>query len=261
MDTETPSFAPVPEGAQPGETEPRRWWGRHVRELRWQAELARLLADPVFRGVGVAQGDGGPVLLIPGFLAADNSLSVLAGWLTRIGYVPHRSGIRTANVDCSDRLLDRIEARVEGVVASSDRKVAVVGHSRGGHFAKALATRRPDLVDRVVVMGSALDVPFDVSIPTRAVVSLVRRALVVRDPLARENGCLTATCRCPFTVDFSAPFPAAVPLTSIYSRGDGVVWWEACRLPYARNVEVPGSHVGLPYNRHAYRRIAEALAG
>jgi hypothetical protein len=24
----------------------RRWWGRHVHELRWQAELVRLLVDP-----------------------------------------------------------------------------------------------------------------------------------------------------------------------------------------------------------------------
>ena len=47
---------------------------------------------------------------------------------------------------------------------------------------------------------------------------------------------------------------------SIYSRGDGVVWWEACVVPYARNVEVTGSHVGLAFNRKAYRAVAEALA-
>ena len=51
-----------------------------------------------------------------------------------------------------------------------------------------------------------------------------------------------------------------MPLTSIYSREDGVVWWEACVVPYARNVEVTGSHVGLAFNRTAYRVIAEALA-
>jgi hypothetical protein len=51
-----------------------------------------------------------------------------------------------------------------------------------------------------------------------------------------------------------------VPLTSIYSREDGVVWWEACVVPYARNVEVTGSHVGLAFNRKVYRAIAEALA-
>jgi hypothetical protein len=38
------------------------------------------------------------------------------------------------------------------------------------------------------------------------------------------------------------------------------VWWEACVVPYARNVEVTGSHVGLAFNRKAYREVAEALA-
>lgn len=39
-----------------------------------------------------------------------------------------------------------------------------------------------------------------------------------------------------------------------------MVWWEACVVPYARCVEVTGSHVGLALNRKAYREIAAALA-
>ena len=36
---------------------------------------------------------------------------------------------------------------------------------------------------------------------------------------------------------------------------------EVCyRDAYARSVEVRGSHVGLAFNRHAYRAVAEALA-
>jgi len=58
----------------------------------------------------------------------------------------------------------------------------------------------------------------------------------------------------------TTPFPDSVPLTSIDSRGDGVVWWEACKVDYARCVEVTGSLVGLACNRHAYRAIADALA-
>jgi hypothetical protein len=46
----------------------------------------------------------------------------------------------------------------------------------------------------------------------------------------------------------------------VYSREDGVVWWEACTVPYARNVEVTGSHVGLAFNRKVYSVLAEALA-
>lgn len=80
------------------------------------------------------------------------------------------------------------------------------------------------------------------------------------DRVAR-NGCLTDTCGCRFARDYAAAFSPSVPLTSIYSRGDGVVWWEACLVPYARCVEVEGSHVGLAFNRKAYRAIAHALAG
>jgi pimeloyl-ACP methyl ester carboxylesterase len=252
------SFTPTPPGA---EVPQRRWWGRHVSEFRWTAELAVLTLDPVFYGMGVPHGNGKPVLLIPGFLAADASLSVMGGWLFRLGYKPRFSGITLANVDCSDRAVDRLEKRLENVVRTTGRKAAIVGHSRGGHFAKALASRRPDLVDTVVSMGAGLDTPFDISVPTKAMVSGVRAVLHRASEKAREKGCLTDTCDCPFTRDYSARFPTdKVAITSIYSWGDGVVWPPACIVDYAKNVRVPGSHVGLAFNRHAYRVIARTLA-
>ena len=51
-----------------------------------------------------------------------------------------------------------------------------------------------------------------------------------------------------------------VRLTSIYSKEDGVVRWENSMVPEADCVEVQGSHVGLVFNRKAYRAIADALA-
>jgi triacylglycerol lipase len=255
---DTSSFTPTPPGAQEPQ---RRWWGRHISEFRWTAELATLTLDPAFYGLGVPHGNGQPVLLIPGFLAADASLSVMGGWLFRLGYKPRRSGITLANVDCSDRAVDRLEKRLENIVHANGRRAAIIGHSRGGHFAKALASRRPDLVSTVVSMGSGLDTPFDISVPTKAMVSGVRAVLHRASEKAREKGCLTSTCDCPFTRDYSAPFPTGqVALTSIYSWGDGVVWPPACIVDYATNVRVPGSHVGLAFNRHAYRVIARTLA-
>src|SRR3954463_8365068 len=235
------------------------WWGRHVHELRWQAELARLTVDPVFHGLGVPRGDGRPVLLIPGFLAGDSSLSVMASWLDRIGYRAHSSGI-VLNVDCSDRALKRLEARVERYAERADAKVALIGHSRGGHFAKALAHRRPDLVCAVVSMGAGLDDPFDISRPTHGALALVRAVHARTTDRRARHGCLTAACGCDFRTHFAAPFPEEIPLPSIYSRGDGVGRWRACTVPYAHNVEVTGSHIGLAFNRKAYRAVAEALA-
>lgn len=257
------SFDPTPPGHSGGqsaeEAARRRWWGNHLGELRWQAEAARLLVDPVYRGAGVPRGDGAPVVAIPGFLAGDSSLAVMRDWLRRLGWDPRPSGI-LANVDCSDRALDRLERRVARIHVETGRQVALIGHSRGGHFAKALAHRRPEWVSSVISMGAGLDTPFDISIPLQGTVALFRGAFARTSDRIEQRGCFTDTCSCRFGRDYSSEFPADVPLTSIYSRGDGVVWWEACVVPYARNVEVTGSHVGLAFNRKAYRVVAETLA-
>ena len=245
-------------GAVSAVLEPR-WWGTHLREMRWQAELARLLADPVWRGTGLPRGDGTPVLLIPGFLAGDQSLAVMATWLLRLGNAPRRAGMN-ANVRCSDTAMDRLERVLHHAHLGTGRKVAIIGHSRGGHFAKALASRHPDQVAQVISMGAGLDDPFDISEPTRLAVEGVRRVVHRTDPAKAAIGCFTEACLCRYSRDFRAPFPASVPLTSLYSKGDGVVRWRACVVPYARCVEVPGSHVGLAFNRHVYREIAGTLS-
>lgn len=235
------------------------WWGTHLREIRWQAELARLLVDPVWRGVDLPRGDGEPVLLVPGFLAGDQSLSVMASWLRKLGYRPRRAGM-SFNVACADIAVDRLEKVLAHAHLRSGRKVAIVGHSRGGHFARALAVRHPEQVSQVITMGSGLDVPFDISEPTRFAVEGARRMVARRDPERAALGCFTDACLCRYAHDYRSPFPEAVPLTSIYSKGDGVVRWRACVVPYARNVEVTGSHIGLAFNRHSYREIARTLA-
>jgi pimeloyl-ACP methyl ester carboxylesterase len=135
-----------------------------------------------------------------------------------------------------------------------------VGHSRGGHFAKALARRRPDAVSCVVSLGAGLDTPFDISVPTKAAVAAFRTLYARTSDRVARNGCFTDCCRCRFGADYGAEFPAGVPLTSIYSRGDGVVRWESCVVPYARCVEVSGSHVGLAFNRRVYAEVARTLA-
>jgi triacylglycerol lipase len=252
------AFDPVAPPAGPAPP-PERWWGDHVGELRWQLELARLLVDPVYRGDGIPHGDGAPVLLIPGFLAGDGSLRVMRGWLRRVGYRAYASGI-LMNVDCSDRAVDALERRLERITAATGRRAAVLGHSRGGHFAKALGYRRPDLVASVISMGAGLDTPFDISIPTQTAVAAVRGVHARTSDRIARNGCFTATCACRFSRDYAADFPRDVPLTSIYSEGDGVVRWRACVVPYARCVEVSGSHVGLAFNRKAYREVARTLA-
>jgi hypothetical protein len=99
-----------------------------------------------------------------------------------------------------------------------------------------------------------------ISHPTRLAAAGVRRVLL-RTGRARSEHCLTGACDCSFGRDFEGEFPAdRVRLTSIYSKGDGVVQWRASLVPYGDCVEVTGSHVGLVFNRKTYRAIATALA-
>src|SRR6201999_3824872 len=62
-------------------------------------EAAALRRSTVWRGGGVAYGEDRPVLLIPGFMAGDGSLSTMTQWLRVNGYRTHRAGIRV-NTGC-----------------------------------------------------------------------------------------------------------------------------------------------------------------
>jgi triacylglycerol lipase len=222
-------------------------------------EASRLLVDPVFAGRDIPAGDGRPIILMPGFGAGDQTLLVLALWLRRIGYSPHLCRF-IVNTDCGDRAVERVGRKLESVHSQYGRRVALIGHSRGGHYARALAARRPDLVSHAISLGADLSGMLDCSLPTIVAVACFRRALAGLGR-ARSIDCLSEDCSCQFVNDFKRPFPAQqVHLTSIYSKGDGVVRWRSQLVPYADCVEVTGSHVGLVFNRKSYHAIANALA-
>jgi triacylglycerol lipase len=235
-----------------------RWWGHPLHEVRWSLEAARLLADPVFYGRGVPRGDGRPVLLLPGFLAGDYTLLPLASWLRRIGYRPSVAGF-VANIGCSEEALQRVAERAAALHRRHGRRMAVVGHSRGGHFARALAVRHPELVAHAISLGGGLTDQMDISAPTQAAVAAVRAVHRHTTDRRARHGCLSMDCACAFGADYRAPMPDGVRLTSIYSREDGVVRWRSCAAPDATCVEVTGSHVGLVFNRKVYRALADAL--
>ena len=135
-----------------------------------------------------------------------------------------------------------------------------IGHSRGGHFARALAARRPDRVSHAISIGADLQRMFGASTPTLVAVAAVRR-LAHAARRTRTATCFADGCACPFSRDYLRPFPfEQMRLTSIYSKGDGVVHWQRQVIPSADCVEVTGSHVGLIFHRTVYRAIARTLA-
>jgi triacylglycerol lipase len=229
------------------------------RETRIGLEVASLLRDPVYRGAGVADGRRQPVLLIPGFLAGDDSLRLMTGWLRRTGHRPHRAGIRL-NADCAAAGLDRLILRLEQVAAAESGRVAIIGQSRGGLYARVLAVRRPELVSGIVTLGSAHVEPLAV----HPLVNLQIQALARVGSLGAQGlfttSCLRGECCGPVSESLSGPFPEEVGFVSLYSRGDGIVDWRACLDPCAECVEIDSSHCGMGAHPQAYRLIARALS-
>src|SRR5437879_10457730 len=126
-------------------------------ELRFGLELARLTADREFLRPKRRAGSP-PVLLVPGFMAGDRSLAALRGWLRRRGSRTAATGMRL-NVDCAERAVAGIEARLERLAGQTDRPVVLIGQSRGGELGRVVAARHPDLVGTLVMLGSPVLAP------------------------------------------------------------------------------------------------------
>ncbi len=226
------------------------------RESRFGLELAGLRRSPVYRGSGVPSGEGRPVMLIPGFLAGDGSLGTMTHWLRQNGYHTRRAGIRS-NVNCSEQACSRLEARLEGFAEHTGQKVTIVGQSRGGVFARALAVKRPDLVAGIVTLGSPTVSQLKVHPLVLAHVGLVSALGSARVPGLFSWRCLMGDCCSSFREAITGTFPGEVPYVAMYSRSDGIVDWRACLDPAAdEQVEIGADAPDFPTALRAALRQA-----
>jgi pimeloyl-ACP methyl ester carboxylesterase len=230
------------------------------RESRIGFELAGLMRSDIWRGHGVSDGRGQPVMLVSGLLAGDQSLNFMARWLKNTGHRPCRAGI-AVNVDCSQRAAEKLERRLECLAEDSGQKVAIVGQSRGGSFARVLAVRRPDLVSGIITLGSPLKHQLAVHPLVRAgILGIGVLGTAGLDGLMRHS-CLWGDCCTQYWEDFGTGFPSGVGFVSLYSRTDGIVKWRACLDPAAEEVEVHASHIGMAVNAEVYGAVAASLEG
>jgi triacylglycerol lipase len=223
-------------------------------ELRYWPELAALLADGRFRAPARAP-ERPPVLLIPGFMAGDASLMLLASWLRRRGHSVRLSGIRI-NAGCAGRDL----ARLEQVLAGFGEPAIVIGQSRGGTIARALAARHPDAVAAVVMLGSPVLDPLAVSPGVMRTVRSVARLGDLGLPGVFSSQCRSGDCCSDYYALLRAPLTEGMVAVMIYSRSDAVVDWRACLDPSATCVEVEGSHCGMAVNARVYEELERVLA-
>ncbi|MEA2467505.1 MAG: triacylglycerol lipase [Thermoleophilaceae bacterium] len=229
------------------------------RESRIGFEAAALLRSRVFKGEGVEDAGGQPVMLIPGFLAGDDSLGLMTQWLRRTGHRTKSAGIRS-NIDCGSASVERLAERLECLAESTGQKVAIIGQSRGGNLAKVLAVRHPELVSGIVTLGSPQLDPFDVHPLVRAQVYAVGTLGTLGVRGLFKHGCRHGACCERFWEDLAGPMPKGVGYLSVYSKTDGIVRWRACLDPEAEHLEIKASHVGMAVHPRGYRAIAAALA-
>jgi pimeloyl-ACP methyl ester carboxylesterase len=219
--------------------------------LLWQLLEGRALLElgamawlyPVLRQA--PEGDGHPVLVLPGFLASGSSTLPLRRYLGSLGYAAHRWKLGR-NLGRVGEMEERLLARLRELRKRYGRRVSLIGWSLGGMYARELAWLAPDDVRLVITLGT----PFRHHAGTS--VTLLYEDVSGQREAQMDPELLLRLAR-----------PPPVPATSIYTRTDGVVHWR-CSLEYpgptTENIRVHGSHCGLGHNPLALWAIADRLA-
>ena len=194
-------------------------------------------------------GDGHPVVVFPGLAADRHSIAPLVNFCERLGYTTYDWG-RGLNAGPQGDLhawIDDLARHVGQLVSAHRERLSLVGWSLGGIYAREVAKILGRRVRQVVTIGT----PFTGTIEQNNASWLYRlvngRAPLLDDELMTRLG--------------TAP---DVPTTSIYSRSDGVVAWQACiqhgTCEQIENIEVDGSHLGLGWNPQVLTVLADRLS-
>jgi pimeloyl-ACP methyl ester carboxylesterase len=195
------------------------------------------------------KGDSHPVIIIPGLGTSDGSTHFIRNFLTNLGYDTHSWGLgrNLGPQHGMDELLDKLVRRTNEVSEMSDgQEVSIIGWSLGGIYAREIAKEIPDVVRQVITLGT----PFKGADQTNAALLY---ELLSKDTSHKDPNILKRIAE-----------PPPVPFTSIFSKTDGVVYWESSIEKAGKqieNIEVPGAcHLGLGHNPISMFIIANRLA-
>lgn len=236
MKTTTASFEPIP-GPPPRSGLVRESLGL-LEPLRLALRLPGLAARRV--------DTGRLVMVLPGFGMTDRSTWALRRYLNALGHHVQGWDLGRNHGRVPD-LLPRIVERLERLAGQQRTRVALVGWSLGGYLAREAARERPDLVSRVITLGSPV-----VGGPKYT----VTHAYYVRNGYDLDE--------IETRVAERDRVPLRVPVTAIYSKRDAVVAWQACldRInATTEHVEVNTTHLGLGLSPDVYAIIADRLDG
>jgi pimeloyl-ACP methyl ester carboxylesterase len=196
-----------------------------------------------------------PIIVVPGFLSSDDSTFILRSVLEHLGANVQGWDLET-NFGVRLSLIDGLAKLIVKVSHETTQKVILVGHSLGGVYAKELAKMFPALVEHVISLGSPL---FDIEGDSSSISEIYK----IFNPLKASGDMLPIERT--FKDNFDQLPPC--PVTSIYSKADGIVQWQASLLPEGKltqNIEVDCSHCGMaisPAVIHLLTRLVEQPAG
>jgi pimeloyl-ACP methyl ester carboxylesterase len=213
----------------------RPGWSKLLAEIPAMARLvAAQFSAPRARS---EQGQGSPVLVIPGFMGSDIATGLLRRSLKACGFAPYRWTLGF-NLGARRKPFDRLLERIDRVYDKHRRPLALVGWSLGGLYARELAKRRPDKVSLVITLGT----PFSRSLRltnARKLYDAINDHRVEHPPFAPDPGAK----------------PAARTI-AMWSRRDGLVAPASAR---GLRHEVDQS-VELHCRHHEYLCAPEAIA-
>ena len=208
--------------------------------LEGPALLARLYRS--FGRLGERGPEDGPrLMVIPGFVANDRTTLGLQRALAGAGYRVTGWGMGMnlgVKADTLDRLAERVAAFAGG------ERIILVGWSLGGIFARELAKERPELVSKVITLGS----PFSGDPRGNNVWRLYEwiAGHPVDDP----------------PIDTILAEKPPVPTLALWSRRDGIVAVACARGAEGesdRRIELDCSHMGFAVSGRAYPSIVAAI--
>jgi pimeloyl-ACP methyl ester carboxylesterase len=201
------------------------------------------------------QGDGHPVLLLPGFMGSELSLIGLELFLRSRGYAVETWGLGR-NVGFHARHATALEQKIRHVHHQTGRKLSLVGWSLGGVFALYGAHQVSECVRSVITLGSPITVDPEGSASPPLVKAMYRLIAHPMGPAAHTMQPRAKKMRERDTL--------TMPLSCLYSVGDGVVPPQEATVAgnpaLHENIRVPGSHVGLGFNAVVLWIVADRLA-
>lgn len=234
-----------------------------------RAELGiTLLGGGLLRRLAPRSEQAMPVITIPGFLASETSLIRMNRFLVQQGFKARSWGLGRnlgpQGVDWNSHLDEVGQKLMDKVKALSDETsapVALVGQSLGGVYARELASRLEQEVDRVIMLGSPTFHPYKEDRHNRVIGTFgywLNRQTAAE--FAGREGLL----------HWESDRPA-LPCVAIHSPVDGIVDENACHIPGylvkhstnrapRENIRIFSSHIGMCVSPWVLLAVADRLA-